>query len=239
MAATAASLFGDRLILGLGVGYLRGEFELVGAPPFEARGAVTTEYVRLIRLLFEAEAPISFDGQWVSLRDAHFGPRPAKAPPLVVGGNGQRALERAAKFGDGWHPLFPTPATYKACRASIDGIRAAEGIARPFIYSYSCAHTRIFAHAGEATTAPHGGAWLEGRPKDFDYAPAFPMTDDGRQYFVGTAAEVRADIELFAAMGVEQLVLRFALPWDDESFADQITEQLQRFQNDVVPYLEC
>jgi probable F420-dependent oxidoreductase len=117
MAATASELSSGRLMLGLGVGFLKGEFEALGAP-FARRGAITEEYLRVLRLLFEGRGPLSYHGEWVSFDDMYFGPTPARPPPLLVGGNHERAIERAARLGDGWHPLFTSPELY-GVRASI------------------------------------------------------------------------------------------------------------------------
>ncbi len=62
MAATAAELSSGRLMLGLGVGFLKGEFDALGAP-FVQRGAMTDEYLKVMRLLFEGGGgPLSYKG---------------------------------------------------------------------------------------------------------------------------------------------------------------------------------
>src|SRR5260370_2638039 len=58
MLATIDRLSGGRVILGAGVGWLREEFEALGAPPFEARGAVTAEHLRPI-LAARPPAPLT------------------------------------------------------------------------------------------------------------------------------------------------------------------------------------
>lgn len=230
MAATAAELSGGRLALGLGVGYLKGEFEALGIPPFNRRGHVTDEYLRVMRLLLRSNGPVSYAGEWIKFHDVHFGPVPAKAPPLLVGGNHDRAIERAARLGDGWHPLFISPERYAEGRARIEAIRAREGLtSRPFTYSYSCPQTRLLER-GE----PPPAVFVQklDAPSDYDYVPDPGRTPDGRQRFIGTAEQLRDDIEAFAAAGADQIVLRFAMPHDP---VELIRAQWREFSTQVLP----
>jgi probable F420-dependent oxidoreductase len=86
--ATIDQLSGGRLILGAGVGWLREEFEAVGAPPFEERGAVTDEYLRFMRATWTTD-PVSFSGRYVSVREVHALPKPAQSGgiPVWIGGH--------------------------------------------------------------------------------------------------------------------------------------------------------
>jgi len=112
-------LSGGRVILGVGVG---GEspkdFEAAGVPPRE-RGARTDESMRALRALFAGGAA-SFHGRFSSFDGVAIEPPPAQAggPPLWVGGRTEAALRRAARFGDGWIPIWVSPE------------RFAEGLAR-------------------------------------------------------------------------------------------------------------
>lgn len=234
MAATASELSAGRLLLGMGVGFLKGEFEALDAPPFSRRGAATDEYLRVMRLLFEADGdrPLSFDGEWIKFEDIRFGPRPAKAPPLLVGGNHRRAHERAARLGDGWHPLWATPEAYAEGRRRISQLRAAEDVTRPFTFSFSCSYTRLLA-VGEAAPvyAGHSGE----TPEDYDYVPVFPCAADGRQRFIGLPSQLQEDMAAYAEAGVEQIVLRFAFPWDPEIGVDRHIGQMRAFAEQVLP----
>ena len=110
MLATLDFLSGGRIILGLGVGWMKEEFHLLGAPPFEERGRVTDEYIRAFKELWTAESP-AFDGSYCNFSDLFFLPKPAQKPhiPIWIGGHSDRALRRAAKLGDGWHPIGAVP----------------------------------------------------------------------------------------------------------------------------------
>lgn len=234
LAATAAELSGGRLQLGIGVGYLKGEFEALGAPPYARRGAATDEYLQVMRRLFEASSdqPVEFGGEWVRFRDIHFGPRPQRPPPLLVGGNHPKALDRAARHGDGWHPLWPTPEVYAEGRRRILAHREALGIARPFTFSFSCPYTRLLGPGEPIATFRPTAA--EPGLEEYAYSPPPPAAEDGRPRFIGAASELAQDLDAYAAAGVKQLVLRFALPWDPYVSPAVFREQMQAFAGQLL-----
>jgi len=101
-AASLDVLCGARLTLGIGVGWSREEFAALGVP-FARRGARADEYLKVMRLLWREDVA-SFDGEWVSFRAVRVNPKPLRDRriPIVIGGNSDAALRRAATFGDGW-----------------------------------------------------------------------------------------------------------------------------------------
>jgi probable F420-dependent oxidoreductase len=105
--ATIQELSGERMILGVGVGWMKPEFAATGAE-FRKRGAITDETLSVIHHLFTADVPGAYDGPLVKFPSFVFLPRP-KRPPIWVGGNSPAAMNRALKFGDGWHPMLPAP----------------------------------------------------------------------------------------------------------------------------------
>ena len=111
---------GGRVILGVGVGG-EGEkdFEAVGVPLGE-RGARTNEAMRALRVLF-AEEEASFAGRFFSFEGIRIAPPPAQAggPPLWVGGRSEAAIRRAATLGDGWIPIFISPARFARGRREL------------------------------------------------------------------------------------------------------------------------
>jgi probable F420-dependent oxidoreductase len=108
-AASLDALSGGRLILGVGTGYLRGEFEALGAD-FEHRNEVADEAIEAIRVAW-TEDDVRFEGRQFRAVGNTLRPRPVQTPrpPIWVGGNSRRAIRRAAELGDGWVP-FPNPA---------------------------------------------------------------------------------------------------------------------------------
>jgi alkanesulfonate monooxygenase SsuD/methylene tetrahydromethanopterin reductase-like flavin-dependent oxidoreductase (luciferase family) len=87
MAANLNRLSGGRLVLGVGVGWARQEFEALGVP-FRQRGALTDEYLRAI------------SDAWRNTDDYDTDPI-----PIWVGGNSDAAMGRAVRLGHAWHPL--------------------------------------------------------------------------------------------------------------------------------------
>jgi len=101
--ATLDHLSGGRLSLGIGVGWLREEFEALGVP-FEARGRRADEYIAAMRALW-AEDDASYDGEFVRFRGMSCNPKPvAGKVPIIVGGHSRLAVRRAARLGDGFFP---------------------------------------------------------------------------------------------------------------------------------------
>ena len=103
--ATLDVLSQGRITLGTGVGWLEGEFDLLGVP-FEKRGAMTDEYLQAFRALWTEDHP-AFHGEFVSFANARFEPKPVQAPhiPIWIGGMGPAARRRAVQYGAGWMPL--------------------------------------------------------------------------------------------------------------------------------------
>jgi probable F420-dependent oxidoreductase len=92
-----------RLILGIGIGWMREEFEAIGVPASE-RGARTDEHLEALKTLW-TEDPASFDGSFTRFENVVLATRPRTegGPPIWVGGNTDAALRRALRLGDGWH----------------------------------------------------------------------------------------------------------------------------------------
>ncbi|MEE2782397.1 MAG: LLM class F420-dependent oxidoreductase [Pseudomonadota bacterium] len=101
--ATLDYMSGGRILLGIGVGWLREEFEAIGAD-FDTRAARTDEYVGAMRALWMEEAP-AFEGKFVSFQDAYCRPQPAQQTvPIIIGGHSPAAARRAGRLGDGFFP---------------------------------------------------------------------------------------------------------------------------------------
>jgi probable F420-dependent oxidoreductase len=119
--ATLDHLTDGRVELGIGVGWLREEFEALGVP-WERRGARTDEYLGALRALWggpEAE----FHGEFVDFAPATCCPRPVGGSiPIMVGGDTPAAIRRAARFGDGY---FPGTTDSELLAGLIDDLREA------------------------------------------------------------------------------------------------------------------
>jgi len=111
-----------RLLFGVGVGYVKGEFDAIGVP-FEERGARTSEHIEAIRELWSADKP-SFDGRFSAFSGIQSKPGPVQEPhpPIVVGGMSPLAYRRAVRHGNGWYGFSQT---VEAAAESIAGLKAA------------------------------------------------------------------------------------------------------------------
>lgn len=100
---TIDHLSGGRAMLGIGVGWLKEEFDALGVP-FEARGRRADEYVAAMRELWSSDSP-TFHGEFVNFEKAHCLPQPVnKSVPIIVGGDTKIAARRAGRLGDGYFP---------------------------------------------------------------------------------------------------------------------------------------
>jgi probable F420-dependent oxidoreductase len=115
-AATLDVISGGRLILGTGVGYLRGEYEALGAD-FQGRGARMDEAITIMKLAWSGEE-VAFEGEGFKAKGVLPRPVPVQkpGPPIWVGGNSERAMRRAATMCEGWSPFFAEGTLSKASR---------------------------------------------------------------------------------------------------------------------------
>ena len=179
MAAILDRLSGGRLILGIGVGWAKQEFQALGVP-FHQRGAMTNDYLGAIKTAWTQEVA-SHDGPFVSFRDVHTDPRPLRAPhpPIWVGGASDAALRRAVNHGDGWHPI----------RIRIDWLR-------------DTGLPRLREFAGEAGKLPPALC-----PRIRLRLTDRPLPDDRRMPGEGTLDQVRADLEALQSLDARYVLL--------------------------------
>ena len=105
MASTVDQISNGRFILGIGAGWFQQEHEAFGwdFPSIKERCDRLEETVELIKMLFTADGPIDYNGQYYKLKKAYFSPACTQKPhlPILVGGNGEkRTLRTLARFGD-------------------------------------------------------------------------------------------------------------------------------------------
>jgi probable F420-dependent oxidoreductase len=187
-----------RVVLGVGVGG-EGEkdFEAVGVDPRE-RGARTNEAMRALRALFGPQ-PASFDGRFFSFTDVAIAPGPAQegGPPLWVGGRSEAAIRRAATLGDGWIPIFVSPARF------------------------ACGRKELPAHVTPAVTLPaHVG------PKQRLYEHLLRRYSGISEHVVdrycvaGTPEECMARVREYIDAGAKHIVFNLGEPEDAERLAE-------------------
>lgn len=95
--ASIQELSGNRLLFGVGVGWMTAEFRALGVPQTQ-RGALTDATLEFLHRCFAADE-VEANGQRFLFR-----PRPPR-PPIIVGGAPPHAFRRAVRYGDGWMPM--------------------------------------------------------------------------------------------------------------------------------------
>ena len=125
--ATVDWLAGGRLDVGIGIGWLREEFEALNAP-FPQRAARCREYVEVCKRLWCDEVS-SFDGTHYHLPACRMFPKPVQQPhpPLYFGGESDAALRRVADLGDGWHAFNLLPDAARERIAALDRLLEERG----------------------------------------------------------------------------------------------------------------
>jgi probable F420-dependent oxidoreductase len=130
-ATSTAVLTGNRLVLGVGTSPWREDYEVTGVP-WAGRGQRMDEELQIIRGL-SAGGYFEHHGQVFDLAPVKISPVPSEPLPILIGGHGDAALQRAARAGDGWLHGGGDPADLPGLLARLAGLRRAEGTAgRPF-----------------------------------------------------------------------------------------------------------
>ncbi|MEY2571175.1 MAG: hypothetical protein QOE63_1525 [Acidimicrobiaceae bacterium] len=148
-AATVDQLSGGRFILGVGTGYLKGEFRALGVD-IDERNDLFDEALDVLPLHWSGE-PFNYQGRHFEARDTIGRPRPVQEPiPIWIGGNAKLTRRRVAERAQGWMPLLVPPEVASTTRspalgpldevaASIGEMRegaAARGVALDVLYPY-------------------------------------------------------------------------------------------------------
>jgi probable F420-dependent oxidoreductase len=123
-------LSGGRVDLGIGVGWLKEEFDALNVP-WAHRGARTDEYIEVLRTLW-CDDTSSFAGETYTLPDCEMFPKPVQQPhpPIHIGGETDAALRRAARVGQGWHTFNRSPAELAEGLARLDPLLQRAGRTR-------------------------------------------------------------------------------------------------------------
>lgn len=199
--ATLDELSGGRVILGVGAGHVEAEFDLLGVP-FADRGRLTDDAVDGIRRAWAEEF-----SEWPAGR---FGQRPQPAqpggPPIWVGGSSPAAIRRAATRGDGWLPQGTQKKDMPAAIARIHELREEAG-------RTDAERIRPFTVGAIAPQMYLGE----------------PDWDLGRPALTGSADKIRAYIDDYAEMGVDQVQVRFR-----SRSCEEYCEQIARFAEEVM-----
>ena len=176
--STLDHLSGGRVILGAGVGWMREEIELLGAP-FDRRGAWSDEAIRIMRACWREARP-RHRGAFFSFEEIGMFPKPARGDiPIWIGGHTARALDRVEALADGWHAAF----------ASFDALE--RGIA--LLRSECERHGRRFE---ELAITVRAGLAIRSSPLGPD-----------RKALQGAPEQIAEDLGRYQALGVSTVLL--------------------------------
>ena len=211
--ATIDVLSQGRLTVGCGVGWMREEFEAIGAPPYEERGRVSDEYIRVFKELWTSDSP-SFDGDYCRFDGILFEPKPVQKPhpPIWIGGESPPALRRAGRLGDAWYP--------NSSNARFPVRNARE-------YADSAARVRRHAEEGGRDPQEIALAYTLGWYNDRE---AMQDEEGRRLTFTGTPQQVADDIRAFEDVGVSSLIVEM-----QGTTVDERLSSMDRFSDRVRP----
>jgi probable F420-dependent oxidoreductase len=180
MVANIDQLSGGRFILGVGIGNAEDEFAALGAP-HKRRGRLANESIEAMKALWRGEGMVDYHGSMVDFTQVSaMATKQKPHPPIWVGGNTPAGVQRAAKYGDGWHPILWRNMTIEAAKDSLLDLQ------------------RLSAAAGRATPAFCPRIRLEIRDE------AIKGT---REVGVGSLEQIRGDVQALAALGAQHLTV--------------------------------
>jgi probable F420-dependent oxidoreductase len=132
------NLSGGRVDFGIGVGWLKEEFDVLNMP-FANRGAITDDFLAVMRTLWEDEVS-EFHGAHYDLPSCRLYPKPIQTPhpPIHVGGESNAALRRVAEHGQGWYSFNRLPEDLDEPLGRLDELLAARGRGRADIELTVC-----------------------------------------------------------------------------------------------------
>ena len=213
MLATIDVLSNGRLIVGCGVGWMREEFEAIGAPAYDERGSVGDEYIRAFKELWTSDSP-SFEGKYCRFANVAFAPKPVQKPhpPIWTGGESPAALRRAGRLADVWYPIGSNPRF---------------PVATPGQFADYAAKVKRYAQDAERDPSSLGFAYSANW---FNDQQASTLPDGQRRPLTGTPQQIADDIKHYEDLGVRHLMVNL----QGETQA-QTLERMQRFADRIMP----
>jgi alkanesulfonate monooxygenase SsuD/methylene tetrahydromethanopterin reductase-like flavin-dependent oxidoreductase (luciferase family) len=221
-----------RMILGVGAGWLEREHTMFGYTLADTATRLTRleEGLEVITKLTRSSEPVNFNGRFYQLQEAHLLPRPQRATPIMVGGNGpKRTLPLVARFADIWNCFGVTPEVFGERSALLDLLihrngREPSDVKRTMMLTVIC-----WRDAGdrERRMAPLRGigAPFSGMSND----DIVGMMKNNMAGILGTPENVIEQMRAYASAGAEELMIAW---WslDDIEGLEVLAEQ-------VMPYV--
>lgn len=213
--ATTDQLSGGRVIVGCGTGWMREEFEAIGAPDFAKRGEVTDDYIRIFKKVW-TDDDAAHDSPYSKFSNITFRPKPKQNPhpPIWIGGESGRAHRRVVELGDGWYPIGQNP------KFPLDSIAL-----------YKASRDRLHERAEKAGRDPATISLAYNAP--FHSRQEQKGRDGGRLIMTGSAQDRAADISALKELGVTTVIVN-TLAAELPATLDRMRE----FQAEVAPLVK-
>ena len=208
MLATLDVLSGGRLVVGIGAGWLKTEFDAVVTTPFAERGKVTDEYIDAFRVLWTEASP-RFAGKYVKFDGIVLEPKPIQRPHCRSGSAARACSRSAAPRGsaDAWYPIGSNN------QHLLDTLpRLEAGIAR------------LRQATAEAGRDP-ASMGVSFRVKRYGAAVPAKASDGERRLFSGSEADLHRDFRALKKLGVGAIDIDFGRPT-----VDAVLAEMKRFQ---------
>ena len=195
MAATAQTISGGRLVLGLGAGWNAEEYQAYGWPFPSARVRIAqlAEAIQLIRAMWTT-APATYHGQHYQVTNAYCEPRPNPIPPIMVGGAGEQYLLRVvAEHADWWNYVFSSLEEYSHKQAVLK--RHCQAVERDYNTIVQVVHAGVLVAENERAVQR-----LRESP---DVRPL-------ENCVIGTPEQVATTLRAIVGQGASRLTVHFA-----------------------------
>lgn len=221
-----------RLILGLGIGAYREEFEAFGGRG--RRGEILDEFLLALKALFD-KSVASFHGRHIEFSDIELNPKPVQKPfPLYFGGNANAVIKRVGLHGDGWLPTTPSPQELKrgvdqiAQYAREAGRDATQIETAP---EHGCCIYEDSSKARKNFLSSHTYRLLLSLRKS-TLRDVHSLGDDElvKRNFVGSPDQIIKKLEEYTETGVEHFWFDF-IGWK----AKEVLQQMKLFAKEVMP----
>ena len=208
--ATLDVLSGGRVIVGLGLGWSKDEYDASGIP-FSHKGARADEYMQVLKRIWTDDV-VEFRGQFYNIPASKIGPKPVQKPhpPILLGAYSPKAFPRIVNYADGWIPIAGSVPLEQQEQA-VNGLREAARKANK-----DPSNIRIFVLS---------------YPNVLDSSSQSSSSNQPRSPMSGTIDQIGSDIDRFKAMGAEHIIFGYAFSpiGRDVKKMMEVTKQLARF----------
>jgi probable F420-dependent oxidoreductase len=220
MASMVDNLSKGRLIMGVGAGWFRDEFDILKVPFLELaeRHNQTEEAIRLLRELWTKQS-VTCRGRYYHAENVSLIPKPVQAPhpPFFLGGGSDTILSLTAKYGAGWMPFSPSQRGLQRRVKKLVSLLKTEG---RDLSSIEIIPSIVFQLGANKKHA-------------FDQLPSYLKSiqdSAGFRYLLGSPSDCAEQIQAYASKGATHLVLRIVNP-------SQISENIGTIQNEILSIL--